>query len=138
VKKRYIDTGKVRYIFREFPLDTLASAAFLLARCSGEKDPTKYFAMIDTLFRKQQQWVVAKPVPPLLAIAKQAGFTEQSFDACLANQQLLDGVQNVRQRGIDAFKVQSTPTFFINGTKFSGAMTIEEMAKVIDPQLKGG
>jgi protein-disulfide isomerase len=138
VKKRYIDTGKVRYIFREFPLDTLASAAFLLARCSGEKDPTKYFAMIDTLFRKQQQWVVAKPVPPLLAIAKQAGFTEQSFDACLANQKLLDGVQNVRQRGIDAFKVQSTPTFFINGTKFSGAMTVEEMAKVIDPQLKGG
>jgi protein-disulfide isomerase len=138
VKKRYIDTGKVRYIFREFPLDTLASAGFLLARCSGEKDPTKYFAMIDTLFRKQQQWVVAKPVPPLLAIAKQAGFTEQSFDACLANQKLLDGVQNVRQRGIDAFKVQSTPTFFINGTKFSGAMTIEEMAKVIDPQLKGG
>jgi protein-disulfide isomerase len=138
VKKRYIDTGKVRYIFREFPLDTLASAAFLLARCSGEKDPNKYFAMIDTLFRKQQQWVVAKPVPPLLAIAKQAGFTEQSFDACLANQKLLDGVQNVRQRAIDAFKVQSTPTFFINGTKFAGAMTIDEMAKVIDPQLKGG
>jgi protein-disulfide isomerase len=138
VKKRYIDTGKVRYIFREFPLDTLASAAFLLARCSGEKDPTKYFAMIDTLFRKQQQWVVSKPVPPLLAIAKQAGFTEQSFDACLANQKLLDGVQNVRQRAVDVFKVQSTPTFFINGTKYSGAMTIEEMAKVIDPQLKGG
>ena len=138
VKKRYIDTGKVRYIFREFPLDTLASAAFLLARCAGEKDPTKYFAMIDTLFRKQQQWVVSKPVPPLLAIAKQAGFTEQSFDACLANQKLLDGVQNVRQRAVDAFKVQSTPTFFINGTKFSGAITIEEMAKAIDPQLKGG
>ena len=138
VKKRYIDTGKVRYIFREFPLDTLASAAFLLARCSGEKEPGKYFAMIDTLFRKQQQWVVSKPVPPLLAIAKQAGFTEQSFDACLANQKLLDGVQNVRQRAVDVFKVQSTPTFFINGTKYSGAMTIEEIAKVIDPQLKGG
>src|SRR4029077_7153882 len=100
LKKRYIDTGKVRYIFREFPLDTLASAAFMLARCSGEKDPKKYFAMIDTLFRQQTQWVVAKPVPPLLAIAKQAGFTEQSFDTCLANQKLLDGIQNVRQQAI--------------------------------------
>ena len=138
LKKRYIDTGKVRYIFREFPLDTLASAAFLLARCSGEKDPSKYFAMIDTLFRKQQQWVVSKPVPPLMAIAKQAGFTEETFDACLANQKLLDGIQNVRQQAVDTFKVQSTPTFFINGTKYAGAMTIEDMAKAIDPQLKGG
>jgi len=138
LKKRYIDTGKVRYIFREFPLDTLASAAFMLARCSGEKDPNKYFAMIDTLFRQQNQWVVAKPVPPLLAIAKQAGFTEQSFDTCLANQKLLDGIQNVRQQAIDVFKVQSTPTFFINGDKYAGALTIEQMAQAIDPQLKGG
>jgi protein-disulfide isomerase len=138
LKKRYIDTGKVRYIFREFPLDTLASAAFMLARCAGEKDQSKYFAMVDTLFRQQTQWITAKPVPPLLAIAKQAGFTEQSFDACLANQKLLDGIQDVRQRAIDTFKVQSTPTFFINGAKYAGAMSIEEMAKLIDPQLKGG
>jgi protein-disulfide isomerase len=138
LKKRYIDTGKVRFIFREFPLDPLASAGFMLARCAGEKDHGKYFAMIETLFRQQQQWVVAKPVPPLLAIAKQAGFTEQSFDACLANQKLLDGIQNVRQRAIDKFKVASTPTFFINGTKAVGALTIEQMVKEIDPQLKGG
>jgi protein-disulfide isomerase len=138
LKKRYIDTGKVRFIFREFPLDPLASAGFMLARCAGEKDSDKYFAMIETLFRQQTQWVVQKPVPPLLAIAKQAGFTEQSFDACLANQKLLDGIQNVRQRAIDKFKVESTPTFFINGTKAVGALTIDEMAKLIDPQLKGG
>jgi protein-disulfide isomerase len=138
LKKRYIDTGKVRYIFREFPLDTLASAAFMLARCAGEKDSSKYFAMIDTLFRQQPAWVTAKPVPPLLVIAKQAGFTEQSFDTCLANQKLLDGIQNVRQTAIDTFKVQSTPTFFINGDKYAGALTIEQMAQAIDPQLKGG
>ncbi len=137
-KKRYIDTGKVRYIFREFPLDTLASAAFMLARCAGEKDQSKYFAMVDTLFRQQQQWVTAKPVPPLMAIAKQAGFTEKSFDDCLANQKLLDGIQNVRQRAIDTFKVHSTPTFFINGAMYPGALTIDEIAKAIDPQLKGG
>jgi protein-disulfide isomerase len=138
IKKRYIDTGKVRYILREFPLDTLASAAFMLARCAGEKDPNKYFAMVDTLFRQQNQWVTAKPVPPLLAIAKQAGFTEQSFNACLANQKLLDGIQSVRQRAIDVFKVHSTPTFFINGAMYTGALEVDQMAKIIDGQLKAG
>lgn len=137
LKKRYIDTGKVRYIFREFPLDTLAAAAFMLARCAGEKDNTKYFAMVDTLFRQQRQWAVEKPIPPLLAIAKQAGFTEKTFDACLANQKVLDGIESVRQRAVTAFKVKSTPSFFINGTLYPGALSIEEMAKVIDPYLKG-
>ena len=137
IKKRYIDTGKVRYIFREFPLDNLAAAAFMLARCSGEKDSGKYFALIDTLFRQQRQWAVEKPIPPLLAIAKQAGFTEQSFDACLANQKVLDGIESMRQRAVTQFKVQSTPTFFINGTAYPGALEIDDMAKLIDAQLKG-
>ncbi len=79
LKKRYIDTGKVRYIFREFPLDNLAAAAFMLARCAGKDDKDKYFALIDTLFQQQRQWAVEKPLPPLLAIAKQAGFTEEFF-----------------------------------------------------------
>ncbi len=136
LKKRYIDTGKVRYIFREFPLDNLAAAAFMLARCSGKDDKEKYFALIDTLFRQQRQWAVEKPIPPLLAIAKQAGFTEQTFNACLANQQVLDGIESLRQRAVDKFKVQSTPTFFVNGTAYPGALSIDEMAKVIDPYLK--
>jgi protein-disulfide isomerase len=137
LKKRYIDTGKVRYIFREFPLDSLAAAAFMLARCTGETDSSKYFAMVDTLFHQQRQWAVEKPLGPLLTIAKQAGFTQQSFDACLANQKVLDGIESMRQRAVDKFKVQSTPTFFINGTAFPGALTIEDMAKAIDPYLKG-
>ena len=136
LKKRYIDTGKVRYIFREFPLDNLAAAAFMLARCSGKDDKDKYFALIDTLFRQQRQWAVEKPIPPLLAIAKQAGFTEQTFNACLANQQVLDGIESVRMRAVDKFKVQSTPTFFVNGTAYPGALSIDEMAKAIDPYLK--
>ena len=76
LKKRYIDTGKVRFIFREFPLDPLAAAGFMLARCGG-KD--KYFPMIETLFAQQKDWVVQKPLEPLLAIAKQAGFTQQTL-----------------------------------------------------------
>jgi protein-disulfide isomerase len=135
-KKRYIDTGKVRYIFREFPLDSLAAAAFMLARCAGEKDSTRYFAMVDTMFRQQRQWAVEKPIPPLMALAKQAGFTEQSFNTCLSNQKVLDGIESIRQRAADKFKVQSTPTFFINGVAYPGALEIDDMAKAIDPQLK--
>lgn len=138
LKKRYIDTGKIRYIFREFPLDNLAAAASMLARCAGETDKNKYFALIDTLFHQQQTWAVEKPLPPLLALAKQAGFTEQSFNACLSNQKVLDGIEAVRRRAIDKFKVASTPTFFINGNSYSGAMSIDEMAKIIDPLLAKG
>jgi protein-disulfide isomerase len=137
LKKRYIDTGKIRYIFREFPLDNLAAAASMLARCAGKDDKDKYFALVDTLFNQQRQWAVEKPIPPLLAIAKQAGFTEQTFNECLANQKVLDGIESVRQRAVNKFKVQSTPTFFINGTSYPGALSIEDMAKVIDPYLKG-
>jgi protein-disulfide isomerase len=141
LKKRYIDTGKIYYIFREFPLDNLAAAASMLARCSvgdNTADSGKYFALVDTLFRQQLTWAVEKPLPPLLNIAKQAGFTEQTFNACLANQKVLDGIQAVRQRAIDVFKVQSTPTFFINGTSYAGAMSIDEIAKIIDPLLAKG
>jgi len=135
-KKRYIDTGKVRYIFREFPLDQLAAAAFMLARCAGETDSAKYFTLVDTMFKQQRTWAVEKPLPPLLAMAKQAGFTQATFDACLQNQKLLDGIEQVRNRGAEKFKVQSTPSFFINGTLFAGALSIDEMAKHIEPLIK--
>jgi protein-disulfide isomerase len=137
LKKRYIDTGKVRYIFREFPLDSLAAAVFMLARCAGETDKTRYFAMIDTMFHQQRTWAVEKPLAPLFALAKQAGFTQETFDACLSNQKVLDGIESIRQRAVNQFKVESTPTFFINGTKLPGALSIEDMAKAIDPYLKG-
>ncbi len=133
LKERYIDTGKVRFIFREFPFDPLAAGAFMLARCAGTG---KYFPMIETLFQKQSTWAVQKPLEPLKALAKQAGFTDQSFEACLSNQKVLDGIEWVRNRAADKFKVDSTPTFFINGERHKGDMSIEEMAKLIDPYLK--
>ncbi len=135
LKQRYIDTGKVRFIFREFPLDPLAAAGFMLARCAG-KD--KYMAVVETLFAKQQEWMVQKPIGPLREIAKQFGFTTQSFDQCLANQKVLDGIQDVRDRASKKLGVNSTPTFFINGKKLSGDQSIDAMAKVIDPYLKEG
>jgi protein-disulfide isomerase len=135
LKKKYIDTGKVRFIFREFPLDPIAAAGFMLARCAGEG---KYFPMIETLFHQQKEWAVQRPLPPLLAIARQAGFTQQSFEQCLANQKLLDDIEKVRERGAKQFGVSSTPTFFVNGKVQKGAPTIEELDKLIEPYLKGG
>ena len=133
LKKRYIDTGKVRYILREFPLDPLAAGAFMLARCAG-KD--RYHPMVETLFSQQNRWVVQKPIEPLLAIARQAGFTQESFDACLQDQKMLEGMEAVRNRATEQFGVNSTPTFFINGRRFSGAMTIDQMAREIDSLIK--
>jgi protein-disulfide isomerase len=133
LKKKYIDTGKVRFIFREFPLDQLAAAGAMLARCAG-KD--KYFPMIDTLFSQQREWVVQKPLEPMFNIAKQAGFTQQSFDECLANQQMLTGLQEGQKRATQ-FGVNSTPTFFINGKIVRGGMSPEELDKQLAPYLNG-
>jgi protein-disulfide isomerase len=133
LKEKYIDTGKVRFILREFPLDGLAAAAFMLARCAG---PDKYYPMVETLFTQQAKWAVRSPIPPLLAIAKQAGFTQQSFEACINNKDQLDKVQQVRDRASQKFKVKATPTFFINGELHEGGMSIEDLDKAIEPYLK--
>jgi protein-disulfide isomerase len=136
LKERYIDTGKVRFIMREFPLDPLAAGAFMLARCAGKDDKNKYFAMVETLFHQQRDWLVQRPLDPLKAIAKQAGFSEQTFEQCLANQQVLNGIEQVRQRAAEKLGVNSTPTFFINGKIQRGAISIEELDRQIEAYLK--
>jgi protein-disulfide isomerase len=135
LKQKYIDTGKVRLIFREFPTPpaTVAIAGFMLARCSGDK----YFAMIDAIFDQQKSWS-QDPYNGLLRIARQAGFTQESFDTCLGDTKLADGVQDVAIRGAQEFKVGSTPTFFINGKKYVGALSVADLEKIIDPLLKAG
>ncbi|MFZ0837078.1 MAG: DsbA family protein [Xanthobacteraceae bacterium] len=133
LKERYIDTGKVRYIFREFPLDPLAAGAFMLARCA---DKDKYLSIIDLFFGTQRDWVVPNPLQPLFNIAKQAGYNEETFNACLKNQQILDGIQNVRDHAAKVLNVESTPTFFINGKRVIGDVSIEDMEKEIKPFLK--
>jgi protein-disulfide isomerase len=133
LKKRYIDTGKVRYILREFPLDQLAAAGFILARCAG---PDKYFPLVETLFAQQRDWVVQRPLAPLMAIAKQAGLSQQAFEACLSNQELIDKMEKVRSQASEKFGVNSTPTFFVNGKRLPGALSIEELEKEFAPYLK--
>ncbi len=132
-KEKYVDTGKVRFIFREFPFDPVATSAFMLARCApGDA----YFPMVDLLFRQQKTWAFSdRPADGLFNIVKQAGFTQESFKACLTNQSILDGVNWVKNRASEKFGVSSTPTFFINGEMQSGALTLEELDKQIEPLL---
>jgi protein-disulfide isomerase len=135
-KTKYIDSGKVRFVFREFPLDNLASAASMLARCSGGD---KTFAMVETLYAKQADWAFTQgnPVPKLFDIAKQAGFTQEAFDKCLTDQKLLDQITAQRTRANDTFVITATPTFFINGKRLLETPTVAAFDKVIEPMLAG-
>jgi protein-disulfide isomerase len=135
LKERYVDTGKVRFVFREFPLDPLAAATFMLARCAPED---RYFDVVDMFFETQAQWTrTDDPVGELFKLARQAGFSQDEFQACLTNQQLLDGINAVKDRGAEAFGVTSTPTFFINGERLRGDRPIEDFAEKIDPLVGG-
>lgn len=137
LKKKYVETGKVRFIFREFPLDPRAFAASMLARCAG---PDKSMAMIEALFETQEQWAFVRenPTPKLFEIAKQAGFTQESFDKCLTDQKLLDQLTNGHTRASEVFGINATPTFFINGKRLQAAPTVEEFDKVLEPLLAQG
>jgi protein-disulfide isomerase len=131
VKTKYVDSGKVRFVFREYPFDALAEAGFMLARCNE----AQYLPMVSALFSAQSNWVRAeKPSEALFQISRQAGFTQDSFNACLQNNELLQNIRAVRTKG-EEFGVEATPTFFINGEKFSGNMSIEQMSALIDARL---
>ena len=133
LKKRYIDTGQVRFILREFPLDPLAKARFMLARCDGE---AKYYPITDLLFDQQSAWAFSKkPLDALQQMMRQAGFSKEKFESCLQDSKLYDAVDAVRKRGEEKFKVSSTPTFFINGQRVSGNMSIDELEKILKPLL---
>ena len=135
LKTKYIDAGKVRFIFREFPLDNLAAAGSMLARCAGDG---KAFAMLDVLFEKQNEWVVRNdPVSKLFELAKQAGFTKESFDKCLTDDKLLAQIEASRTRANEKFGVNSTPTFFINGKRLASAPTVAAFDNALEPLLNG-
>ena len=130
IKTEYLDTGVSKLIVREFPFDPRALAGFMLARCVPEERRT---AMIDVLFDQQRQWAGAENASvELLAIARQAGMSQEQFTACLQDSDLQKKVMAVQQRGQSEFGVNATPTFFINGNRYAGAMSAEEMGAVIE------
>lgn len=132
LKEKYINTGKVKYILREFPLDQLAAAAFMLGRCLDKKDG--YFDFIDMLYERQREWAFSDDrIDALKNLAKQAGFTDESFKACLDDKALYAQVLAVKNNGTEEFRIRSTPTFFVNGTRLEGAQPLEEFEKLIKP-----
>ncbi len=134
LKAKYVDTGKVKFILREFPLDPLATAGFMLARCAG---PEKRNAVVDQLFSQQKTWAfVDKPIEPLLELVKGLGFTQADFETCLKNQELYDQVNGSRDQAAEKFNVDATPTFFVNGRKLTGENAIADFDAVLDPMLK--
>ena len=136
IKSEYIDTGKVRYIFREFPLDIKAAAGSMLSRCIAKDDASKYFAVTDMLFRQQNDWVLKNTTETLTRIGKQAGLTQQQVEACLKDQALLDKIAADQKFAAEVLKVNSTPTFFINGEMVKGEQSFEEFSKRINSMLK--
>jgi protein-disulfide isomerase len=134
LKAKYIDTGKVRMIFREFPFDPLALQAAMLARCAGDKH---YFGMLDVLFKNQMKWAKAdNPQDALGKIARLGGFTEARFKTCMSDQALADIILQNRLNGSKEFDVNSTPSFIVNGVKTSGTMTIEKWDELLATHLK--
>ena len=130
LKADYIDTGKIRFIFREFPLNDPALAAFMIARAAPKES---YFPLIGVFFDTLETWA-KDPANGLLNIAKQAGFTQEKFDATLKDEKLAKGIMEIRDAGAK-FGVQGTPTFFLNGKPMRGEVTYDSLKADIDKLL---
>jgi protein-disulfide isomerase len=131
VKTQYIDKGQVRLAFRDFPLDGLALRAAMLPHCAG---PERYFGLLGTLFARQQQWATnPDPLGALGALAGQAGMSPDAFKACLSDKKVEETVLASQLEGNKTLGVNSTPTFFINGWKYSGGLTLDQMRSILDP-----
>jgi protein-disulfide isomerase len=129
--EQYVDTGKVRLIVRPFVRNVLDAVVFMLAEAAG---PAQYHNVISTYFRTQNEWATAQvPRDALLQIAMQLGFTQESFDAALTNQELFTGMEAMREQALNDFGLTGTPTFYINGKTVTGDRTLEQLAAEIDP-----
>ena len=136
LKAQYIDTGTARFIFREFPIELKAATCAMLARCIGKDDPKRFHAAIGALFAAQDQLLAKDIEGPLRSIGQQAGLSDDAFKACMADQQLLTGLQQCRDHAHDKLRVDSTPTFFVNGTRLVGALPLEAFITAIEKSLR--
>jgi protein-disulfide isomerase len=135
LRSKYIDTGKVRFVFREFPLDIKAAAASILARCIAKNDSEKYLGAIEILF-KQQERLLAQTKDTLLLVGRLNGMSEQDVTACQMDQAQFDRLTADQKYAVETLKVDSTPTFFVNGERLKGSMSFEELEQRIKPLLK--
>lgn len=134
LKREFIETGKVRFVFRDFPLDQLALSGSMVARCAGRN---KYFAFIDTLFAQQTSWANdPNPLEALSRIARLGGLSQANFNKCLKDKKIADKIIKQRMNGDKKFAINSTPTIIINGRKFSGGLSVEQLRALLSELLK--
>ncbi len=132
LKKKYVDTGKVRFVYKEFPRDGVDLRAGMMARCA---DPRRYAGLVQVLFKNQPNWTRSSdPVGELAKIGRLAGIDDATFQSCIANEALANGLLAERQNA-SSQGVQSTPTFAIDGQLYPGSRSIEEFSEIIDPLL---
>jgi protein-disulfide isomerase len=135
LKEEYIDTGAARLVFRDFPLDGLALRASMLSHCAA---PEQYHTLVDVLFATQQQWVSSPdPMQALANIGRQAGISEQDFEACMENEQLADRILRRAREAEEQYGVESTPSFVINGELMIGNQPIERFEAAIERFVDG-
>jgi protein-disulfide isomerase len=135
IKSAYIDTGRVRYVFREFPRDPIDEAGSMLARGIARNDWGRYFAVVDILF-KQQNALLEKPKETLMRVGKQAGLSQQAVEDCFKDQTLIDKLAADREFAVKVLKIPGTPTFFINGVMFDGPPAFEAFDERVKVLLK--
>lgn len=133
LKEQYIDTGKLRLVFRDFPLDPVATGAAMLAHCVG---PDRYFGFLDALFRSQSTWAGSpQPIQELERLSRFAGLSPEQFRTCLQDRDLLQALQQRAEQAKAEHGITSTPTFIIEGEKLEGSLPLERFQSVIDAKL---
>ena len=130
LQAKYFDNGQARLILREFPLDGLAVAASMLARCAG---PDRYYPMVGALFDTQETWAVPgeEGKEKLLLVAVDGGFTKEKFDQCVGDKDLFNKIVETRKIAKEKFGVHSTPSFFVNGKRLTGAPTLRNFEALL-------
>lgn len=136
VMKEYVDTGKVRMVFRDFPLDGVAYRAAIVTHCMAEAGPKRYYGFVQILFQQQRRWATAQdPMAEVAKLARIGGMSEEKFEGCLANDRYATGVLQSYQQGEAEFGVRSTPSFVVNGRVIPGGMSFEEFERVVEPLI---
>ena len=136
LKKNYIDTGKVRLVFRDYPLDGLAMAGAMLARCAPGQRGQR---LLDVMFKNQMTWMRStKPIEPLTSYARLSGMTEADVEACLKNEEIITAIRQRQQTAQAQYQIAATPTFFIGTERVEGNQGYEVMAKIIDDIMQDG
>lgn len=143
IRAKYIDTGKVRYIFREFPLNGIDVAGFMAMRCAVGANAERYFAAADLLFSNQKSWAFSSQdgnqiINNLAGMMKQTGLGRAEFDACLKNEAALARLQAGQKEATESFHISSTPTLIINGVTYQGELEFSRFEAILAPLLPKG